>query len=336
MILLYRPDNGILGFVGPVENTVSVVWTERWQDYDDAQIALPVDVDIRIGDFLTMPGHVSAMRVTGRTETPSGIEVRCEDALAYLDKRIVYPTVQHNGLLRDFIAKMLAPVAMPSNPEDITERTLKLVTVGDLSAITRNVDSIQRSYGKVGETLLSLGRQYGFDPICTISGGKLVVSARVNSTERTWLYGNAVNDYTVDVDLSKNSTTAYVGGQVGEDGQRQFAIAGDETLEDDDRTEEFFDRRDLERPVGLSYDDLVATYGSNLNSCSGAEAYTVTSGSSSPYTLEDVIFRVYLGCGGVGWDMELSLKSVLTSTAWASLSGDVSLSDPTTTYSRVA
>lgn len=290
---------------GIVEDAYSVVWTERWQDYGEAQVDLPPTHDVRTGDLLTMPERDMAAEVVGRTETEKGVQLRCRDALSVLDRRIVYPTVSNNGLVKTFVEKLLANdgIVGPTNPWD---RTLKPVSVGDLTAITGSAN-IQRSYGQVGETLLEVARASGFDPTCRLSGGHLVVGARSGGVQRVWGIGRFLSGYTEDVDMSEARNVAYVGGQE-HGGTREVVPVLDE--EDPpanmDRKEMFVDRRDIPFD-GMDPQTAVDTYGAyvgpdgylGLYLETGAEGPTVVCAQNVPHeraTLQKYVsVNTYMG-----------------------------------------
>lgn len=277
---------------GIVEDAYSVVWTERWQDYGEAQVDLPPTHDVRTGDLLTMPERDMVVEVTGRTETEKGVRLRCKDALSILDRRIVYPTVSNNGLISTFVTKLLTngdiitaggiPVA------DADPRTLLPVRVGLLAGITGSAN-IQRSYGQVGETLLEIARAYGFNPYCRLDGsGLLNVWTRANSQTRVWGIGRYLTGYTEDVDESGLRNVAYVGAQELSPGRRQVASTGD--ARSMDRREMFVDRRDLatqdmDRTSATTQWGEFTDYGT-------MSIHTVTRGDSAPYEVYDLEMSV--------------------------------------------
>ena len=265
---------------GIIEDAYAVVWTERWQDYGEAQVDLPPTHDVRTGDLVTMPERDMAAEVVGRTETERGVQLRCRDALSILDRRIVYPTVSNNGLVKTFVEKLLANdgIVGPTNPWD---RTLRPVSVGDMTAISGSAN-IQRSYGQVGETLLEVARASGFDPTCRLSGGLLVVGARANGVQRVWGIGRRLSGYTEDVDMSEARNVAYVGGQE-HGGTREVVPVLDE--EDPpanmDRREMFVDRRDIPFD-GMDYASAVDYYGAEDPNQTGTVKLSLEVGAEGP------------------------------------------------------
>lgn len=265
---------------GIVEDAYSVVWTERWQDYGEAQVDLPPTYGITVGDLITMPERDMAAEVVGRTETEKGLELRCRDALSVLDRRIVYPTVANNGLVQTFVQKLLTNdgIIDTSNPWD---RTLRPVRVGDLTAITGSAN-IQRSYGQVGGTLLEVARAYGFDPVCSLQGGLLYIGARASSASRVWGIGRHLSGYTEDVDMAEARNVAYVGGQE-HGGTREVAMVLDEDAAPAsmDRREMFVDRRDI------PFDDMdpttaVENYGAELPNQTGSVKLSLEAEAEGP------------------------------------------------------
>ena len=331
MILLHhRIQAGQVVTLGAIDGIYSAVWTERWQDYGEAEVVLPPGSDVRAGDVLTMPGRPMAVRVVGRAETESRVTLRCADALSYLDKRILYPTFRGGEADASALAEAMlrhGGVVEPATPD---ERVLSAVKVGPMPTVGATM-SIQRSYKPLGQALIELGRLAGFDPYCSLDGTKLAVGIRLPQGSRSWTEGGGLAGWQDDYDESSAVTTPYVGGQVV-DGQRVVAIAEGGALSDDARTEYFVDRRDMEPAHGLTRQE-VDEYGSETYS--GPKAYTVTSGATSPYTLEDVVFQVTVTAGGRSFTARLPLKQY--STSWSTIASHMDVtSAPTVEYTRVA
>lgn len=214
LILIHRLDSDESGYspVGPLDDAYSVVWTERWQDYGEAQIRAPPGCPAEAGDLVSMVGRSMSAEIVGRTETEKGVELRCRDALSVLDRRIVYPMVKNDGLVSTFITKMLQNGDIVGDGTQTGDRALKPVRIGDLSAITASA-VLQRTYEPMGESILALGRTYGFDPMASLSSKHIVISARVNSSSREWMSGGGLAGYVEDYDESQSKNVAYVAGQ---------------------------------------------------------------------------------------------------------------------------
>lgn len=261
MILVHHrlmADGSAYEIIGLIEDAYSVVWTERWQDYGEAQVEMPPHHDIATGDLLTMPGRDMAVEVVAVTVTERSIEARCRDALSILDRRIVYPSVKNNGSVATFITKLLQNDSIVTDGTTHGDRTLRPLRIGGLSVATASA-SLQRSYSHVGESLLELGRVYGFDPTATLSRGLLTIGARANTTRRVWGVGNHLSSYSSDEDIAESKNIAYVAGQTYE-GERETWVSGDTLSKNLDRREMYVDRRDI-ATRGLSLEDAVATYG---------------------------------------------------------------------------
>ena len=267
---------------GIIEDAHAVVWTERWQAYGEAQVDLPPTHDVRTDDLLTMPERDMAVEVVGRTETEKGVQLRCRDALSILDRRIVYPTVSNNGLVRTFVQKLMSPYIGP------TARGIRPLRLGDISAITASAN-VQRSYVHAGEALVELGATYGFDPTCALSGGLLVVGARTNDVQRVWGMGRNLAGYAEDVDTGSFRNVAYVGVQEDAHGNRVVKPVGSVNVSNLKRREEFVDRRDL-AVTGMDRDALETAYGAITRHVT-ATAYVRTEGSGPSAVVVDMSFE---------------------------------------------
>lgn len=236
-------DGTVYEVQGIIEDAYSVVWTQRWQDYGEAQVDLPPTHDVRTGDLLTMPERDMAVEVVGRAETEKGVQLRCRDALSILDRRVVYPKVSNNGQVRTWVQKLLQNDRIVTDGTTYNARTLRPLRIGSLAAISGTA-SLQRSYDQAGEALLEVARAYGFDPVCSLQGGLLVVGARTSSGQRVWGMGRSLAGYTEDEDIAESKNVAYVAGQVY-DNQRTTWAEGETTAANLDRRETSVDRRDL-------------------------------------------------------------------------------------------
>ena len=324
-----------------IDGVMSAVWTQRWQGYGEAVIVLPPGSDVAVGDFLHFPARDMAVEVVRREETQKGVTLRCRDALSVLDRRVISPTVSNDGMISTFVTKMLTQDKAVRTDSTYTSRSLGPVYLGDLSAIQGSA-AVQRSNRPMGEVLLELGRAYGFDPrmalesVGYLNEWRLLVTASAPSgVTRTWGLGRGLSGWRKDDDVQGLRTVAVVGGQE-KDGQRVAAFAWASASEPTylNRREEFVDRRDV-TIGGMDRDTVTTEYG-ELASCGNLTAVTVTSGSSAPYSVEDVVMTVWMTAGGVEVTASASLRSVLSASAWASCAADCSTADMTKTYTRKA
>lgn len=324
MVIRHRLASDGASYGSPVvlESVTSAVWTERWQDYGEAQVSLGPGADVQAGDILTMAGRDMAVEVVAMTSTERGAELRCRDALSVLDRRIVYPTVANNGLVSTFVSKLLANdgIINTSNPWD---RTLRPMRVGDLSAISGSAN-IQRSYDPVGEALLEVAKAYGFDPTCRLTDGHLVVGARTNSATRTWTSWQGLAGWTEDIDVSEARNVAYVGGQSNSSGRVVVPVLDEELAPANlDRREMFVDRRDIVLD-GMDYDSAVDNYGqpsgqegtASLTLETGEEGPMVILSQNMPHeraTLQKYIsMNAYMGSEKLGQAVEMHPWSAVT------------------------
>jgi hypothetical protein len=329
---------------GPaVDGIVSAVWTQRWQGYGEAVIVLPPGSDVQIGEFLHFPVRRMAVEVVRREETQKGVTLRCRDALAVLDRRVISPTVSNDGLISTFVTKMLTQdKVVRTDAATSTQRTLGPVYLGDLSAIQGSA-AVQRSNRPMGEVLLELGRAYGFDPRMRLGvysaqdreWALYVDAAAPSGMTRTWGLGAGLSGFRTDDDVQAYRNVAVVGGQE-RDGARVTAFAWSTASEpmNLNRREEFVDRRDV--PIGgMDRASVVEQYG-DLSNCGALTATTVTSGASAPYSVEDVRMTVEMTAGGVAVTASALLRDVLSASAWASCAADCSTADVSKTYTRKA
>ena len=306
MIIRHRLASDGASYGSPIvlESVTSAVWTERWQDYGEAQVSLGPGADVQVGDVLTMAGRDMAVEVVATTSTERGVELRCRDALSVLDRRIVYPTVANNGLVSTFVTKLLAESKVVSDGIDIdTVRTLRPMRLGDISAIAGSAN-IQRSYKPMGEVMLEMSRAYGFDTTCRLTDGHLVIGARTNADQRVWTPWQGLAGWTEDIDASEAKNVAYVGAQESSPGNRVVRPTGETASYNMERREMFVDRRDL--PITNMDRTAVETNYGELVQCHTVSITTVTEGTSSTgYTVIDLDLKASLWAGVANWSADI-------------------------------
>lgn len=288
LIWYYLRANRVYQSKGIISDALSVVWTQRYQDYGEAEIVLPLGYDIALDDVLAIPDRDMVVIVTGTTETEEALTIRAKDILSVLDRRIVYPTVHNNGNISTFVDKLLRNDSIILDSGN-NIRTLQPFRVGDLTAITGTAD-IQRSYGQLGETLLNLSRTYGFNLKAILDDGLIYITAENTHASRVWGVGRYLSGYKIDKDAESYKNTAYVGGQIVQ-GAREVSIYPQENSSTSARNlkryETFVDKRDLPY-TDMSREAIESTYG-DVSATGGLSLYTVTEGNSSPYTVKDFI-----------------------------------------------
>ena len=341
LIAAYYPNRLYLDPRRPIDGIVSAVWTQRWQGYGEAVIVLPPNAVVNVGDLIALPPRDGVMEVVRMERTQRAVTLRCKDALAMLDWRVISPAVANDGLVSTFITKMVSQDGvLRTQGSAETLRTIGPVWLGDLSAIQGSA-AIQRSNRPMGEVLLELGRAYGFDPRMRLGADpsdRLVLRLDAHTPSgatRTWGVGRGLSGWRRDDDEQSWRNVAVVGGQE-EDGERvtAFAWTGSREPEYTRRREEFIDRRDV--PIGgMDRASVVEQYG-DLASCGALTATTVTSGASAPYSVEDVRMTVEMTAGGVAVTASALLRDVLSESAWASCAADCSTSAVSKTYTRKA
>lgn len=319
LTVLHRLDADESGYspVGSLDGLYSMVWTQRWQDYGEAQITAPPDCPARTGDLVTVLGRDMAAEIVGRTETEKAVELRCRDALAVLDRRVVYPMVSNDGLVSTFITKMLQTDGIVGDGTQTGDRALKPVRIGDLTAVTASA-RVQRTFQPMGEALLALGRTYGFDPVASLSGKHIVIGARAEGqTVRTWMNGGHLASFEEDEDIAQWKNVAYVAAQQDADGQRIVAPIGSGAGMG--RRELHVDRRDLPM-VGMDRTTFESVWGA----ITGGPVMNFTvrcEGESSPFAPADIRITgvVLVGSFGAYAEVASAVSQVNTDLIWAML-----------------
>lgn len=318
LAVIYRLDADESGYspVGALDDAYSVVWTERWQDYGEAQIRAPPGCPAEVGDLVSMVGRSMSAEIVGRTETERGVELRCKDALSVLDRRIVYPMVSNDGLVSTFITKMLQTDGIVGDGTQTGDRALKPVRIGDLSAVTASA-RVQRTFQPMGEALLALGRTYGFDPVASLAGKHIAISARTNATSREWMLGGGLASFEEDEDVAQWKNVAYVAAQQDADGQRIVASIGSGAGMG--RRELHVDRRDLPM-VGMGRTTFESVWGP-ITSGTAMIIWVRCEGESQPFAPADMKIEGEVMAGGIVARAEVAsaVSQVNTDLIWAML-----------------
>ena len=301
--LRFDSNTGLYVIQGIIEDYYSVVWTERWQEYGDAQIVIPKSHDVRTEDIITIPERSMAVEVVGRTETYEHIELRCKDVMSVLDRRICYPTVKNDGLIATFITKAVSPVI------GYTTRGIRPLRLGDLTALTESA-SLQRTYTPLGKMLTDLGATYGFNAVCRLDNGLLYVGAEKNSTVRVWGVGRFLSGYREDSDASEYATVVYVGAQEDSNGKRIVREIGPYNISNLKRREIFVDRRDVVL-VGMDLGTLTDSYG-NITAYRPARVTLVKEGRGSSTRIIDLKFTSIVRIDNL--EASVTIESLVRST----------------------
>lgn len=308
LVWYYLRANRLYQSKGIISDALSVVWTERYQDYGEAEIILPLGYDVALDDVLAIPDRDMIVIVTGSLETEESITVYAKDILSVLDRRIVYPTVYNNGSISTFVDKLLRNDGVILDSGN-NSRTLQPFRVGDLTAITGTAN-IQRTYGQIGETLLNLGRVYGFQPKTVMNDGLIYITATSTVESRVWGVGRYLAGYQISKDTADYRNVAYTGGQIV-NGSRVVTVSGSGSGMN--RYELFVDRRDLPYEE-MDFDAVSENYGAPVRPLGALRIYTVTEGSASLYRVTDFEAEVFyaLDNGFVCKVIIDSLRNILT------------------------
>lgn len=313
VLVQYRLSSGAYEVISIIEYAHSIVWTERYQDYGEAQVILPLGYDVRLGDVLAIPNRNMSVEVVRITETESQITVICKDSLSVLDRRILVSGISNDGLISTFITKMLNTVI-----EDTGVRNLPVIRVGDLSEISATA-KIQRSYSHLGEALLELGRTYGFNPNARLSDGLLYIDADASSTNRIWGIGRYLSGYTVDEDASDYKNLVYTGGQIVNNARVIVPNFEDSSAPSGmDRYEEWLDRRDVPFE-NMSLEAVIQNYGEFTTYGQITLQSVLENGVCVDVRCSFVAWIGQMYAGGMSFQSDvIYLKSVLSTSDWQS------------------
>lgn len=249
-IRIYNPA---MNFVGIIENQTSLQWCRKYNDAGNYELHAPITSDnmalLRIGNLVWKKGSVE----TGVIEdiryydnsTRREIVAKGRFAQAYLDRRLVRPTINFSGKVEVAMRQLYSGgVPLPN------------VVLGELNGYTEEV-SFQATYRNMLDYESKLAKSAGFgfrftpnftQKTLTFDIYKGTDRSRGQKTNQFVEFSDKFDnlrsfEYHENSQLYKN--IAYVGGQ-GEGEERIFVTVGDDSSTGLDRRELFVDARDLQ------------------------------------------------------------------------------------------
>ena len=248
-----RVYNRELRFQGVSENQTSVVWTRKYFEAGEFEIHVPITPDnvnlYRLGNIVWLQGAVEAGVIEDlkyeETNLINAITVKGRFLESYMDRRIIYPTVNFTGKTEVAMRKLLDDLADP----------LPYVELGELQGFDEEI-SFQCTWKELlsFESKLAMSANLGFRFRPDFNARKIYFdiykgldrtrTQHVRSfTEFSDEFDNLNSaSYTINDQLEK--TVAYVAGE-GEGSQRRIVIVGDTTGTGYDRRELYVNASDI-------------------------------------------------------------------------------------------
>lgn len=259
-----RVYNSNLDLVGIVENQTSFVWTRRYHESGEFQIYAPLTDDnikvFQLGNIVTYKGAGEGGVVEDinlkSTATERVIIVGGRFLTSYLDRRLIRPTLNFNGLVETAMRQIITnafplPNVVMAEPKGYDDRVEFQATYKDVLST---------------ETKLSKTSKIGFKMRPDFTDKKIYfetykgLNKSRNQSDRPFVEFSDRFDNLQSVERRINDqlykTVGYVGGE-GEGSERTYVIVGDDSITGLDRREVFIDAKDI-GSTGLTQEEYLA------------------------------------------------------------------------------
>ena len=249
-VRVYTKD---LRFQGVSENQTSVIWTRRYFEAGEFEIHVPITPEnvnlYRRSNLVWLQGAVEAGIIEDlkyeETSTLNEITAKGRFLESYMDRRIIYPTVNFTGYTEAGMRALLSGLSKP----------FPHVELGDLQGYTEEV-SFQVTWKELlsTQTKLAMASNLGFRFKPDFNERKIYFEV-YKGLDRTRSQRNRsftefsddfdnLNSATFKLNDQLEKTVAYVAGE-GEGSSRRIVIVGDTTGEGYERRELYVDAKDI-------------------------------------------------------------------------------------------
>lgn len=257
MIYIYDED---FKPVELLEGFNSLIWTNRWQELDDAQLVIPTsqiheftNYDDLIGLYLYNSDLEQHMLIDGYELTydltqGETVTIYALDLLDVLNRRIVWNQTVVSGSLTNCVTRLINENVI--EPED-SKRTIDDFVIGDFSIGTHTIASAQFTGDTIVEALHSLCDNQDVNYYIKIENKQFVFYLEENQDLQNYVIFSKEFDNLISYDklqsIREVKNVALVLGE-GEGKNRTRASVND--YEGLDRKELFIDARDLSTNEG--------------------------------------------------------------------------------------
>lgn len=258
--------NGALNKIHIIDGYTSLIWADRYNDLGDCELVIPATVEnvLKVQQSIYISREdsdlvcrIEKIELTTDIENGDYIIITGVDIKKILQQRIIWTQTNFNGLVEDYIRKLINDNAI--NPTIANRKISKLIL--DTKANFPDTINEQVTFNNLGEKIQELCKTYNWGYKVYINENKKFVFKLYNGTDRSGFvifsddYENlSSTDYINDT--SNISTIALVAGE-GEGTARITQTSGSNTS-DLDRYELYVDARDLSKTI--AYDELLIAY----------------------------------------------------------------------------
>lgn len=258
--------NGALNKIHIIDGYTSLIWADRYNDLGDCELAIPATVEnvLKVQESIYISREdsdlvcrIEKIELTTDIENGDYIIITGVDIKKILQQRIIWTQTNFNGLVEDYIRKLINDNAI--NPTITNRKISKLIL--DTKANFPDTINEQVTFNNLGEKIQELCKTYNWGYKVYINENNKFVFKLYNGVDRSEFvifsddYENlSSTDYINDT--SNISTIALVAGE-GEGTARITQTSGSNTS-DLDRYELYVDARDLSKTI--AYDELLIAY----------------------------------------------------------------------------
>lgn len=247
-----------------IDTYSNIIWANRYNEVGDCELVIPATEDnfnkVKECKYISrtdddMVCEIKKIEIKTDEENGNQFIITGTDIKEMLNQRIVEKQTNFNGLVEDYIRKLIIDsIINPTNPD----RKIKNFILDDKVGFTEKIRE-QVTYDYVGDKIQNLCKQYGWGYKVTVDDGNFIFSLYKGEDKSEYVtfsedYDNiSTTDYSKDDSNIKN--VALIAGE-GEGVARVVTSIG--AGKGINRHELYVDARDVSSEI--DYDELVNSY----------------------------------------------------------------------------
>lgn len=267
-----------------IDTYSNIIWANRYNEVGDCELVIPATEDnfnkVKECKYISrtdddMVCEIKKIEIKTDEENGNQFIITGTDIKEMLNQRIVEKQTNFNGLVEDYIRKLIIDsIINPTNPD----RKIKNFILDDKVGFTEKIRE-QVTYDYVGDKIQKLCKQYGWGYKVTVNNGNFIFALYKGNDISSYItfshnYDNiSTTDYLKDDSNIKN--VALVAGE-GEGVARKTVTIGNGV--GIDRHELYVDARDISSEI--DYDELLTNYPSGKEKVINNVIYYQVNGSS--------------------------------------------------------
>ena len=307
-----------------IDTYSNVIWANRYNEIGDCELVIPATKEnfnkVKECKYISrtdddMVCEIKKIEIQTNEESENQLIITGTDVKEILKQRIVEKQTNFNGLVEDYIRKLIYDsIINPTNPD----RKIKNFILADKVGFTEKIKE-QVAYDYVGNKIQKLCKQYGWGYKVTVEDGNFIFSLYKGDDKSEYVTFSEDYDNISTTDYSKDDSNIKNVGLVAGEGEgvaRVVTSIGEG--EGIDRHELYIDARDISSEI--NYDELLNTYPNgnekNINNViyyqvNGSNIAILTKDAEGEITKVQLCRDVYIeNLKNTGFEQMLEYKSV--------------------------